>query len=64
MVDGQPLRPASGQVLGYVAASIAALFEPIGAMVIGLLLYGETLSLLGLVGSLLVLIAITLIARE
>ena len=34
------------------------------AMVIGLLFYGERLSLLGLVGSLLVLVSITLIARE
>lgn len=45
-------------------ASTAALFEPVGAMGIGLLFYGETLTLLGLLGSLLVLAAITLIARD
>jgi drug/metabolite transporter (DMT)-like permease len=44
-------------------ASITGLFEPVSGMLIGLLIFQEGLTLLGALGSLLVLAAIALISR-
>ena len=53
------LQRVSAQV-----ASIAALFEPVSGMAIGLLIYAEAFTPLGAVGSGLVLLSIWLISRE